>query len=51
MAEVYIISDNHFGHSGVLNFRKQNGDRPRAFDSVEEMDEHMIERWNSVVRP
>jgi calcineurin-like phosphoesterase family protein len=51
MAEVFLISDNHFGHANILNFRKQNGDRLRAFDSVEEMDEHMIEQWNSVVRP
>jgi calcineurin-like phosphoesterase family protein len=51
MAEVFLISDNHFGHANILNFRKQNGDRLRAFASVEEMDEHMIKKWNSVVRP
>jgi calcineurin-like phosphoesterase family protein len=51
MAELWFISDTHFGHANILNFRKQNGDRLREFDSVEEMDEHMIERWNSVVRP
>ena len=51
MAEVFLISDNHFGQANVLNFRKQNGDLLRTFSSVEEMDEHMIERWNSVVKP
>lgn len=51
MAEIYLISDTHFGHAGILNFRKQNGEPLRAFKSVEEMDECMIERWNSVVRP
>lgn len=41
----YYISDCHFGHSG-MNFRMDN----RGFSSVEEMDEYMINQWNSRVR-
>lgn len=51
MAEVFLISDNHFGHAGMLSFKKEDGSPLRTFSCVEEMDEHMIERWNSVVRP
>ena len=41
----YFISDLHFFHS-ALNTRMDN----RGFDSVEAMNEHMIDRWNSRVR-
>lgn len=43
----FVISDTHFGHANILTFE---GGRPE-FSCVEEMDEHMVERWNSVVRP
>lgn len=38
----FYISDTHFGHkiSSSIN---------RPFDSIEEMDEALIERWNEVV--
>lgn len=48
---IFIISDTHFGHSNMLNFKQANGEPLRPFSSVEEMDEHMVERWNSVVCP
>jgi calcineurin-like phosphoesterase family protein len=35
----------------MLKFKDKNGDPIRPnFSSTEEMDEHMIERWNSVVK-
>lgn len=41
----YLISDTHFFHSRIIEFgRKQ-------FKHAEEMNEFMIERWNSVVKP
>lgn len=50
MAEIYLISDTHFGHANILTF-EANGKKMREFASVEEMDEFMVQRWNSVVRP
>lgn len=46
--DFWFVSDTHFGHEGAL---KWSATRSAAFDSVGEMDEHMIERWNSVVKP
>ena len=41
----YYIADNHFFHAG-LNQRMDH----RGFSSSEEMNEHMIAKWNSRVR-
>ena len=49
--EIFIISDTHFGHAGMLNFLNYDGTRMRPFSSVEEMDELMIENWNKLVKP
>ena len=51
MANVFVISDTHFHHAGILTFTHDDGLHLRPeFNSVEEMDEYMVERWNSVVR-
>lgn len=39
----FVTADTHFGHHGIL--------KHRPFDSVEEMDFYLIDRWNSVVKP
>ena len=41
--KVFFTSDTHFGDHRVLNIR------PRPFGSVGQMNEAMIERWNSRV--
>ena len=51
MADLFVISDWHLGHAGILTFKNEDGSPVRSFDSVQEMDEFMIERNNSVVRP
>lgn len=38
---VFIISDPHFGHRNIAI--------KRGFNSVEEHDEHIVEKWNSVI--
>lgn len=48
MSNVFFISDLHLGHRRVLNFAKEFRG---GCETVEEHDEWIIERWNSVVRP
>jgi calcineurin-like phosphoesterase family protein len=40
---VFFTSDQHFGHAAARGFYR------RPFASVAEMDQQMIDRWNSVV--
>lgn len=52
--DIWVISDTHFRHKNILSFRDNaSGKLVRGddFKDVDEMDEHMIERWNSVVKP
>lgn len=52
MADLWFISDTHFGHANTfLKFKQPNGEPMRPFTSVEEMNETMIQRWNAVVKP
>ena len=43
--KMFFTSDTHFGSQRTLELSK------RPFTSVEEMDEEMVKRWNSVVGP
>lgn len=48
----WVISDTHFGHANMLNFKRADGTPVRpGFSSCKEMDERMIDLWNTVVRP
>ena len=42
--EIWITSDTHFGHENIIRYC----DRP--FANAAEMDEMLIENWNSVVK-
>lgn len=48
---IFFISDTHFGHENMLHFTNYSGERMRPFDSIEELDELMIENWNKMVGP
>lgn len=48
---IFFISDTHFGHENMLKFTNYTGERMRPFDSIEELDELMIENWNKMVGP
>lgn len=50
MTDTWLYSDTHFGHRNMLTFKRDDGSPVRPFTTVEEMDEHMIECWNSVVK-
>lgn len=50
MKNKFYISDTHFGHTNSWEkFKLADGSPLRPFSSTEEMDEHMITKWNSVV--
>lgn len=46
----FFISDTHFDHANILLFKRNDGTPLREFSCIEEMNEHIIDRWNSTVR-
>ncbi|MFA5586767.1 MAG: metallophosphoesterase [Saccharofermentanales bacterium] len=42
---IYFISDNHWGHKSVIHMQN------RPFINIMDMNNSMIESWNSVVKP
>ena len=51
MPNIFLTSDTHFGHVNICNFTNYDGSPVRPWDSVEEMDEEMVKRWNETVGP
>lgn len=51
MVDIWFSSDWHFGHKNILNFTAPDGSRLRDFESVEEMNEHIIAKHNQLVKP
>lgn len=43
MANIFFISDHHFGHKQIIDYES------RPFANIEEMTETMVSRWNDVV--
>jgi calcineurin-like phosphoesterase family protein len=50
MAELFLISDTHFGHANILKFQHE-GQPLRPFACLTEMHVVMIDRWNQTVSP
>jgi calcineurin-like phosphoesterase family protein len=52
MPAVFLVSDTHFGHTGVCRFTRNDGvTKLRPWDDPDEMDEAMVKAWNDRVRP
>jgi calcineurin-like phosphoesterase family protein len=51
MANIFFTSDQHWNHANILKFRDNNGQPLRPFDTVDEMNHAMVDRWNAVVKP
>lgn len=52
MKNIWFLSDHHFNHANIIKFLGYNGKRIRPeFDSIEEMNEFIIQQHNKVVKP
>lgn len=51
MAKTWVVSDTHFGHTRILEFKDHSGTPIRPFATVEDMHRAMISTWNSRVAP
>jgi calcineurin-like phosphoesterase family protein len=51
MPAVFLVSDTHFGHTGVCRFTRNDGEKLRPWTDPDEMDEAMIKAWNERVKP
>ena len=47
MGKIFTTSDLHLGHQNILKYEPLS----RPFATVEEMDDAIVERWNSKVGP
>ena len=45
MSEKWFISDTHFFHENIIRFCN------RPFEDAQSMNEFMIDRWNTLIRP
>ena len=51
MTKTFLISDTHFGHENILNFKTAEGNLLRKFSDIHHHDEFMISNWNKTVGP
>lgn len=53
MSEIWLISDTHFGHANILNFKGEDGIpfRGKDFNTCTEMDELMVQKWTENIKP
>lgn len=51
MNDVWLVSDTHFGHGNLMVFKGYDGKPLRDFKDANHMNEYIVEKWNSVVKP
>lgn len=50
--DIWFLSDHHFNHENIIKFTGYNGKLIRpGFDNIQHMNEYIVERHNSVVKP
>ena len=42
---IFFTADHHFGHENIIRFSE------RPFESLEQMNEEMIRKWNEKIEP
>lgn len=50
MPHTFVTADLHFGHKRLVEEPYPGGAPPRPFDTLEQMHNAIIERWNRIVR-
>lgn len=50
MANIWLISDTHFNHAGILTFKDYIGKPVRDFATVDEMNECILDNWVDTVK-
>ena len=48
---IYFVSDTHFNHAKLTKLCPIHFDETRSYDTVEEMNTHIIKVWNETVKP
>lgn len=49
MKRYFVIADTHFSHENIITFKDKEGKIIRDFKNIEDMDNHIVTKWNSVV--
>lgn len=52
--EIWVTSDTHLFHSNILKFKDSdtgNLIRGEKFSDVDQMNQYILDKWNSVVKP
>lgn len=49
MSNIFLCSDHHLHHTNILTFTCNEGKPMRSFTDIDEHDEHIIAKHNSVV--
>ena len=47
----FVISDTHFNHAAILTFNDYVGKPVRAFDTIDQMNECIMDNWVDTVGP
>jgi calcineurin-like phosphoesterase family protein len=52
MSNIWLISDTHFNHANIINFKDRiTGELVRGqFSSVDDMNQCMLDKWNETVK-